>query len=310
MNQQPSYRNAFIVALSIHFFLAAMLFFESMHSDSSVQKSAQNTPGLVLPLQKNTRKPEIVNAVSIDNSEVLAAVHRIKQARLEQHNAEQLRQKHLAQEVEKAKEATRKEQRNLEKIREQAQTIAVARKKQIAEEKKRLQALNNKKIAENKQIEALKKQRQQLEKEQQLAETKALALKKTQLDKQLAEEKIEAQKKKDLEQEQAREHAAQQAQMAVEINKYKALIINAISQRWIVPENADKNLSSQFRIRLAPTGEVQNVVLIRSSGDSLLDRSAQTAIYKASPLPVPSEPKAFALFREISLTVRPENRKG
>ena len=52
------------------------------------------------------------------------------------------------------------------------------------------------------------------------------------------------------------------------------------------------------------------VSLIRSSGDPILDRSAQTAIYKASPLPVPADPTTFNLFREISLTVRPENVRG
>ena len=98
-----------------------------------------------------------------------------------------------------------------------------------------------------------------------------------------------------------------QAKLAGEINKYKAMIINAISQQWILPDKVNHNLSSQFNIRLAPDGAVLEVNLIRSSGDSVLDRSAQTAIYKASPLPVPHDPKVFNLFREISLTVRPEN---
>ncbi len=55
---------------------------------------------------------------------------------------------------------------------------------------------------------------------------------------------------------------------------------------------------------------VLEVNLMHSSGDSVLDRSAQTAIYKASPLPVPSDPATFELFRDISLTVRPENVRG
>jgi colicin import membrane protein len=49
---------------------------------------------------------------------------------------------------------------------------------------------------------------------------------------------------------------------------------------------------------------------MRSSGDTLLDRSAQTAIFKASPLPVPSNVETFNLFRDISLTVRPEQVRG
>lgn len=88
------------------------------------------------------------------------------------------------------------------------------------------------------------------------------------------------------------------------------MIVNAIGRQWILPENVDSSLSSQFRIRLAPDGAVLEVSLMRSSGDAVLDRSAQTAIYKASPLPVPSDPDTFNLFRDISLTVRPENVRG
>lgn len=94
------------------------------------------------------------------------------------------------------------------------------------------------------------------------------------------------------------------------MDKYKALIVNAIGRNWILPENVDSTLSSQFRIRLAPDGMVLEVSLTRSSGDPLLDRSAQTAIYKASPLPVPTDPDTFNLFRDISLTVRPEQVRG
>lgn len=56
--------------------------------------------------------------------------------------------------------------------------------------------------------------------------------------------------------------------------------------------------------------EWSEVTLTRSSGDPLLDRSAQTAIYKASPLPVPTDSETFNLFRDISLTVRPEQVRG
>ena len=103
---------------------------------------------------------------------------------------------------------------------------------------------------------------------------------------------------------------ANQQRMAGEVDRYKALILNAIRDRWILPENVDPGLSSQFVIRLAPTGSVLDVRLARSSGDSLLDRSAQAAIYKASPLPVPTDVATFNMFREISLTVRPSNARG
>ena len=140
----------------------------------------------------------------------------------------------------------------------------------------------------------------------------AEALKMKQLKAEQAEEAARAEqaKKQEALAEEAARNAAKMARMAGEVNKYKALIIGAISRQWILPENADSSKSSQFRIRLAPNGVVLEVSLTRSSGDAILDRSAQAAIYKASPLPVPSDPTTFNLFRDISLTVRPESARG
>ena len=98
----------------------------------------------------------------------------------------------------------------------------------------------------------------------------------------------------------------QTAQVQGEVNKYQALIKHAIEQQWIVPPNVNKSLTCKFQIQVAPGGAVINVTLMRSSGDSTLDRSAQTAIYKASPLPVPSDKDAFEVFRSFVVNVKPE----
>ena len=91
-----------------------------------------------------------------------------------------------------------------------------------------------------------------------------------------------------------------------EIDRYKSLIISAISHRWVVPENLKKGLECRLKVRVAPAGMVMDVKLLKASGDAALDRSAQAAIYKASPLPVPKEAALFNEFREFNLTVRPE----
>jgi colicin import membrane protein len=97
---------------------------------------------------------------------------------------------------------------------------------------------------------------------------------------------------------------AQEAQ--TEIDKYKALILQTISSYWIVPENLDKGLFCQLLVHVGPGGVVLKVDLIRSSGNYLLDSSAKSAVLKASPLPVPTDPSLFDNFRLIKLTVRPE----
>lgn len=100
--------------------------------------------------------------------------------------------------------------------------------------------------------------------------------------------------------------ATQSAQNQGEIDKYKTLIIQAISQKWIVPDNVTKGLEAKLLVTLAPGGMVVDVKIIKSSGDAVLDRSAQTAVYKASPLPVPADSALFNKFRVINLIVRPE----
>src|SRR5690606_13878514 len=141
--------------------------------------------------------------------------------------------------------------------------------KQQQVETKKLAELNKKKIAEKEIADKQKSAQAQAAKEHAEQEKIALAH---------AEEK----KKQAAAQAAAAQSAERQVRIAGEVNKYKALILNSISRNWILPENVNQGLSSQFRIHLAPNGTVLSVTLLRSSGDSLLDRSAQTAIYKAS----------------------------
>jgi colicin import membrane protein len=91
------------------------------------------------------------------------------------------------------------------------------------------------------------------------------------------------------------------------VNRYQALIQQAISEHWVIPPGADRKASSTLKIRLAQDGTVLDVSIVRSSGDPALDYSARAAVFKASPLPVPRDPTAFATFREFHLKAKPEN---
>ncbi|MDI9819460.1 MULTISPECIES: cell envelope integrity protein TolA [unclassified Legionella] len=327
MIYDQSYRNAFYAAIFIHILLAVLLLMEPDHQ-RPVMTAAKNQPSQALPVEQNKQpKDQVVKAVSVDNQEVMEAVNRLKQERADQLKAEQARQQALAKQAEMARKARLREQQQLAKLKEEAEKVAIARKKQMEEEQRRLRQLTLQKEQEAKRLAELKAKQQQLEKKQR-EETEKIA----QLKKKQAEEKARAEKEKVFKEElaraekakaaeiaekqrqaaaqQAAQDAAKKAHIAGEVDKYKAMIVNAISRQWILPENVNRGLSSQFRIRLAPDGAVLEVTLTRSSGDPVLDRSAQTAIYKASPLPVPTDADAFNIFRDISLTVRPENVRG
>lgn len=92
-----------------------------------------------------------------------------------------------------------------------------------------------------------------------------------------------------------------------EINKYQALIIQAIGENWIVPVGADKKLTCELMISVAENGSVSAVQITKTSGDPALDRSARAAVLKASPLPVPKNHAAFTAFKQFVLKVKPEN---
>lgn len=69
-------------------------------------------------------------------------------------------------------------------------------------------------------------------------------------------------------------------------------------------------MSCEVMVRLIPSGDVIQVQLTRSSGDSTFDRSVENAVHKAAPLPVPpAESGLFDVFRELNFNLEHENKK-
>lgn len=95
-----------------------------------------------------------------------------------------------------------------------------------------------------------------------------------------------------------------------EINKYKALILQAISERWLIPPQVNKKAYCELMIHIAPSGRVLEVHITKTSGDPALDSSARAAVLKASPLPVPTDTGAFTPFKQFVLKMKPENALG
>lgn len=91
------------------------------------------------------------------------------------------------------------------------------------------------------------------------------------------------------------------------VDKYTALIIQAIGEQWRVPPQANRKLTSVLMIRLGPGGTVIDVQVTKGSGDPSLDSSARAAVFRASPLPVPETAQEFEPFRQFVLKVKPEN---
>lgn len=332
MNGARSYQFSFIAAFAVHLLLILMLLSDHNTTRPVLTAEAKNEPGQSSPQSLHPIQEQPIQAVSMDSAEVMKTVNHLKDERARLHQAEVARQRALAQAAENARKQRIAEQQQLQKLKTEAAALALAQKKQRIEEQQRLKELALQKQEQEKHLADLKQQQITLQKKQEEEAKKLAELTKKKSDEQARataefaqkkaleaareaqakaeKNKLELAQKQQAAAQQAAQEAANLARVAGEVDKYKALIINAISHQWILPQNADSSLSSQFRIRLAPNGSVLDVNLTRSSGDPILDRSAQSAIYKASPLPVPNDPTTFNMFRDITLTVRPGNARG
>lgn len=126
----------------------------------------------------------------------------------------------------------------------------------------------------------------------------------------MLQEQAEKSLRQNLLNEEVKLKGTQNRQAQGEVNKYKALILQAISEHWIIPTQSNKKLYCELMIRIAPGGTVLDVQITKTSGDPALDSSARAAVLKSSPLPVPNTPDAFEPFRQFVLKVKPENVMG
>jgi len=213
-------------------------------------------------------KTRVVKAVAVDAQQIKAQVAKIKRAEQRKKAREHARVRRLQAKATAARKARLQEQRRLAKLKLD-----------------RLR-LKKQRTVEAASLQKLKKRREQ-----------ALKAEQQRLQKQLIQQQLSTEKKQ--------LSKARTSQLRGMVDRYKAQILQAIGQYWVVPGGANKRLSSLYLIQLAPGGVVLSVKLLRSSGNSALDRSARVAIYKASPLPVPKDPALFDNFRELRLTVSP-----
>ncbi|MEJ2508338.1 MAG: cell envelope integrity protein TolA [Gammaproteobacteria bacterium] len=260
-------------------------------------------------------KQEIVHAVTVDESKVQAELNKLKAESRRKREREERRVREQKEAAKKAREARQREQQRLAELKRQRE----AEQKRVAEEQKKRQAeqqrlakakaeqqrLAKAKAEEAKRLAALKAQREKEEQQRKAAQEKKRR------EAEAARQKAEAQKalKQKLEAEAKRMAAEQKAQEQAErkaaLNKYTALIQNAIRQHWQAPPSAKAGMSCVLKLHLIPGGEVVKIELVTGSGDSAVDQSVITAVRAASPLPVPTpQSGSFDQFRNFNLEFR------
>jgi len=253
------------------------------------------TPKAIKPGVKTPIEAELVS------SDKLKAIEERKQE--EQRKREQAKRDKIAEEVAKQKAAIE------EKLK--AEKAAAEKKQAEAEQKKLAEAAALKKAeAEKKQLAEEKRRTEEAARKKAKAEAaqkKAAAeaaKKKAAAD---AQRKAEAAARKQAEAELQAQLAAEAERARAEsaLAEYIPYIQERIQRNWLRPPGSPAGLSCLVKVRLIPGGDVVSVNVVRSSGDAVFDRSVETAVLKASPLPLPEDAKLFKHFREINFNFDP-----
>ena len=93
-------------------------------------------------------------------------------------------------------------------------------------------------------------------------------------------------------------------------SSYADYIFERVAANWSRPPSARRDMEVELLVQLVPTGQVVSVVVVRSSGNTAFDRSAEQAILKVGRFEKLQElpPKVFeTYFRKLPLIFRPDD---
>ncbi len=259
------------------------------------------------PKQILLKKGDVIQTTAVDANSFNAKIEQIEQQKKaeQQRKAAEAQKKKALKEKKRREELKRKEEQKRKKAeaarkKEQQRKAALLKEKKLKEqklkEKKRKEA--EKKAAEEKRKKEQARKRAE-EKKRKEAEQKRIAEQKR---KEEQRRKAEAEKKRqaELRRQQERERLSRGI-----VNKYVALIAQKIERNWRQPLDAPRDLQCKIDIRLRSTGEVVSVKIAESSGNASFDRSVETAVRRASPLPVPKDSVIFKEFEVMRLRFEP-----
>jgi colicin import membrane protein len=204
-------------------------------------------------------------------------------------------------EVERKKKEIEKQEQKEQQKREEKKKKEEALKKEQAEKKKR-EAEKQKKAEEKKKKEEALKKEQAEKKKREEKKKKAEQEKK----RKEAEERKKAEDalKKQLEAEQASRVRTEAANaMSALVDRIAA----AVENNWRRPLNSRSGLKATIRVKVSRNGDVLSANVVKSSGDSFFDQSAELAVKKASPLPFPADPKYYEHINEFDLLFNPDD---
>lgn len=293
-------------SLGLHLAIVVVLIFGADFS---------STPEMVnVSLESEGKAP--IEAVAIDEQQLNNRVQQIQQERDNARAAEEKRIRDLERRAQQAEKNRAEEEARLKRVAaekrqadqeaQKARAAAADAKKQQEQEAAKAREAEQVRIAkeqERKKAEEAAKAAEQKRKAEQEAAEKAAA----ERARQAAEAKERAEQERAMQEQLAKEAQARSAararQAATEVQRYTALIRDAVQRNLLVDESM-RGRSCRINIRLASNGFVTSVGVI--SGDKTVCDAAVRAVNRAGTLPVSPDPDVYNQLKDINLTVSPE----
>jgi len=270
--RDPGLGRAILFAVLVHIAIVVAL-------TISVRWNVKRTPPVI--------QARVVEEPKTGAAEREAARKRTEAEALKRQQEEERRQKVEAERDRKLAAERERKAKEEQRQAEEAKKQAALKRKQEEEKRKKAEAEKKRKAEEEKRrvAEARRKEeaakRRQQEAEQHLKE-------------QIAAEET------------ARVDAARAARAASEMDRYRAIIRQKVERSWSRPGGSTAGMQCVVRVRVVPGGEVLGARVVKSSGNALFDRSVENAVFKASPLPLPTDAEIFEYFREIEFVFSPQ----
>jgi colicin import membrane protein len=211
---------------------------------------------------------------------------------------EQAKEREQEQEAEKRATEKRAEEKKAEQLKVAQERAAreKASEDKAAKDKAALAKSAQEKEAKDK---ADKEKADKAKADKEKAAQEKLAREKSQAD------LVRTQREADLNAQIAAEEKATAIRASGQMNQYVAQITARIERAWIRPASAQPGLNCEVRVTQVPGGTVTGVQVGRCNGDESVRQSIEAAVYRASPLPLPSDPALFE--RILVVTFKPES---
>lgn len=208
--------------------------------------------------------------------------------------------------LEKAEKKRAEDQRLAQEREAEARRL---KEKALAEKAVSEKKLAEAKLAEDKRAEEVRRAERQRVEDQRLEHERAEKEKREQ-SRQLIDQEVARQMREELAAEnvqlRAMQNVARLNQQARVVQDFQDRIRNKIKDALVLPRNLKGDAEVTLQVSLLPNGEVMRVTLVKTSGQPLYDGAVERAIFKASPLPLPSERELAAKFRDgLILKFRP-----